>query len=58
MSVSYLVQVHPVIKLADRGSDITQPSSPLKLEVRSETLHVELHAGHTLGRKHHTGTFC
>lgn len=44
MSGSYLVQVHPVIKSADRGSDITHPSSPLKLEVRPKTLQVELYS--------------
>lgn len=45
MCGSYLVQVHPVIKSADRGSDITHPSTPLKLEVRPKTLHVFLHSG-------------
>lgn len=45
MSGSYLVQVHPVINSADRGSDIMRPSSPLKLEVRTKTLCVTLHSG-------------
>lgn len=45
MSASDLVQVHPVIKAADRGSDITHASAPLKLEVHPKTLHVVLHSG-------------
>ena len=42
MSASYLIQVHPVINSADRGSDIMRPSSPLKLEVPTETWYAVL----------------
>lgn len=48
MSASYLVQVHPVINSADRGSDITHPSSPWRLEGHTdEVCRAALQAGST-----------